>query len=107
MIMKTKLLILGMFVFGFAISAHAQKITPEIRKEQIKQQKRITHGVKTGELTRKETAQLKKQQATIIFTKKKAKADGIVTKKERTEIYAKQAHLSKNICVKKNNEITR
>jgi len=107
MIMKTKLLILGLFVFGFAISIDAQTTTPNIKKEQIKQQKCIAHGVKTGELTRKETAKLKKQQASVNFTKRKAKADGVVTKKERAKIHAEQAQLSKQICVKKNNEVTR
>jgi glycerol-3-phosphate responsive antiterminator len=58
-------------------------------------------------LTRKELVKLEKQQASVTFTKRKAKADGVVTNKERAKIHAKQAHLSKNICVKKNNEITR
>jgi len=102
-----KLLILGMFVFGFAISVDAQTTTPKVRKEQIKQQKRIAQGVETGQLTRKETAKLSKEQASVNFTKRAAKADGVVTKKERATIHAKQAHLSKNICVKKNNKKTR
>ena len=102
-----KLLILGLFVFGFAISMEAQTSTPKIRKEQIQQQKRIAHGVKTGQLTRKETEKLNKKQASVTFTKKKAMADGVMTKKERARIHAKQAQLSHQICVKKNNKITR
>ena len=107
MIMKTKLMILGLFFFGFAITINAQTTIPKVKKEQIKQEKRIAQGVESGALTRKETAKLKKQQASVNFTKKEAKADGVVSRKERAKIHAKQAQLSKQICVKKNNKITR
>ena len=105
--MKMRLIIFGFLVFGFAVIGSAQTETPQIRKKQIKQQKRIAEGARTGELTGKEVVYLEKQQAKINHTKKKAKADGVVTRKERAKIYAKQAHLSRQICLKKNNDLTR
>ena len=96
--MKIKVLIIGMFLFGFGISAQAQKCgTRSVKKTQIKQQKRIQHGIKSGELTRKEAVGLQAQQVHINRTKKRAKADGIVTPKERAIIGKKQYKASKNI----------
>ena len=102
-----KLLILGMFVFGFSFMMNAQTQTPEIRKTQVKHHKRVVHGVKTGTLTEREAATLQRKQDSVTIAKKKAKSDGVVTKKERAKIQARQAKLGKEIYLKKNNKITR
>lgn len=94
MIMKTKLMILGLLVFGFAITINAQTTNPKVRKEQIKQEKRIAQGVESGALTRKETAKLKKQQASVNFTKKEAKADGVVSEKNEQKYTQKKLNLA-------------
>ena len=100
--MKNRILIITMFLVGFALTTQAQT-TPRVAKTQVKQQKRIKHGVKNGELTRAEAVRLQKQQANIQRTKKRAKADGVVTRKERAVIKAKQTKASGNIYRKKNN----
>ena len=101
--MKIKMLIIGMFLFGFAFSSQAQTTQKKVVKTQVKQHQPIKHGVKSGELTRAEATRLKKQQSNIQRTKKAAKADGVVTRKERAVIKAKQTKASKNIYRKKHN----
>ena len=102
-----KLLILGMVVFGLCGTMEAQTQTPQIRKTQVKQHKRVVHGVKTGTLTRKEAATLQRKQDGVTVAKRKVKSDGVVTKRERAKIQARQAKLGKEIYLKKNNKITR
>ena len=101
--MTIKSIITGMLLTAFTFTLQAQTTTPNVTKTQVKQQKRIKNGIKSEELTRKETKQLARQQAHINRTKKRAKADGVVTKKERATIRRKQVNANKNIAVKKNN----
>ncbi len=102
--MKVKILMfIGMFVFGFTIQGVAQTVAPNIKVRQINQQKRIKAGVKSGELTRKETVKLQRQQLQVQRTKKRAKADGVVTKRERSQIHRQQAKASKSVYRAKHN----
>lgn len=105
--MKIQNLILAFaFIFVCTLNGQAQS-TPKLTKTQIKQQKRIKNGVQNNELTRGETKKLAQQQRNIQHTKKKAKADGVVTRKERTTIRRQQKNASANIYRKKNNNISR
>ena len=92
-----KLLISGLMIFGFfslsAGSVHPVKVT----KTQVIQQKRIKQGVQSGEITKREFIKLEKQQARIQRTKKIAKADGIVTCKERHKLKSMQKNASVQI----------
>ena len=101
--MTIKSIITGIFLIAFSFTVQAQPTPKNVTKTQVKQVKRIKQGVKSGELTKKEATQLKRQQANIQRTKKRAKADGVVTRKERAIIRKKQTNASKNIAVKKNN----
>ena len=74
-----------------------------IKHEQVQQQHRIHQGVRTGELTKKEAAQLHMQQAQIQRYKQLAKCDGKVTRKERAFIQAEQANAAQHIYRKKHN----
>ncbi|MCG8579220.1 MAG: hypothetical protein MI866_04855 [Bacteroidales bacterium] len=78
-----------------------------VKKRQVNQQVRISNGVASGELTRAETVQLQKQQININRTKKAARADGVVTRKERAVIQHKQSKANANIYRKKHNKISR
>jgi len=100
--MKAKLFLLGLLFIGFSTGVFAQA-TPTVNKRQKKQSKRIVHGVKNGELTKGETKQLIGQQVHINRTKRRAKADGNVTRKERREIHRKQRRANVNIYHKKHN----
>lgn len=84
-----------------AIGAAAQ--TPGVNKRQKKQQHKIKQGVRSGELTAKETLKLEKEQHKIQKEKREAKEDGIVTKKERVEIHQDQNQARKHIIRAKHN----
>lgn len=101
--MKKLIILSSLFMFMLSTSAFAQTTKKKVVKTQVKQQKRIHQGVKSGELTKKEVVSLQKQQQRINQTKKRAKADGKVTKKEKTAIRAKQTKASARIAKKKNN----
>jgi len=90
-----KFIILGAFILTAGLLS---------AQTQANQNKRIKQGVQSGELTKKETKQLRRQQRDIRRTKKAAKADGKVTKKEKAIINSKQKAASRNIRRKKNNE---
>lgn len=106
--MKLRALIIALFLVGFAFSTQAQSTaTPKVTKRQVKQQKRINQGVKSGELTKGETVVLQKQQKAIRKGKIHAKSDGKVTKTERARLHARQNKANRNIARKKNNNRSR
>ena len=99
-----KVILLAGLLFAFALQSSAQsEATPGTTKRQVKQTLRIAEGKSSGELTRRETKNLKRQQRHIRRTKRAAKADGIVTKREKAAIQHKQNKASRNIARKKNN----
>ncbi len=100
------LLIVTGFVFA-SNDADAQTRTPRATKRQVNQQARIHHGVKNGDLTKKEAVGLQAQQRHINRTKRRAKADGTVTRAERRQINRKQNRASRNIAIQKNDGQTR
>lgn len=94
-----------LFLIGFAIQA--QTSAPKASARQAKQKTRIAQGVKSGELTKKETKQLARQQKNVRCTKRMARADGKVTRQEKAVINKQQNRASRNIHRKKNNDISR
>lgn len=83
-----------------------QDQTPRVDKREMRQQKRIDQGVKSGQLTPKEANRLEKQQARIKKTEAKAKADGKVTPQERAKLTREQNRANRNIYKKKHNQKT-
>jgi len=83
-------------------SSHGKK-TPGINQRQKNQQKRIGQGVRSGELTAKETIRLEKEQKEIQQEKKEAKSDGTVSKEERKDIHQDQNKASRHIYRAKHN----
>ena len=83
-----KQLVLIIMIIGIAVSGiFAQSIkTPKIDKKQKVQLTKIKQGVKSGELTRFEAKKLMKQESKLQRKKQNAKADGIVTSKERKQL---------------------
>lgn len=100
--MKKILITLSLF-FAFALVASAQTKTPQINKREKNQKERIVKGIKSGDLTAKETGKLLKQQAEIRKAERKAKSDGKVTFKERLKGHRKLNQASRNIRRKRNN----
>lgn len=99
--MKKLVIIAALAIFGTTVSVQAQTATPRASHRQVNQQVRISHGAANGELTAKEAVGLQVQQAHIHRTKKRAKADGVVTPRERCKIHRKQNRASKNIAIQK------
>jgi hypothetical protein len=95
------LVIAALPAFAFAQAAPATPATPGIDKRQAEQQKRIDQGVKSGQLTNREAARLEKGQAKVQRMETKAKADGVVTAKERRQITREQNKQSKRIAREK------
>lgn len=77
--------------------------TPRVGERQANQEARIQQGVKSGELTPKETAKLEKGQDKVQKMENKAVADGKVTPKERAKLEKAQDKQSKKIAKKKHN----
>ncbi|MEO5681904.1 MAG: hypothetical protein ABIQ88_04640 [Chitinophagaceae bacterium] len=85
----------------------AQTQTPVVRERQENQQKRIGQGVKSGELTAKETRHLEAREIKIQHDKKEAKADGVVTNREKAKLHREQNRASRAIHRQKNDAQTR
>lgn len=68
------------------VTSFAATKDPKVNQRQDNQKSRISQGVKSGELTRAETAALTLNQAKIARDEHKAKADGQLTVKERIEL---------------------
>lgn len=98
-----KILVTLSLVFVFSVIASAQTNTPLVNKREKNQKQRIVKGVKSGNLTFKETGKLLKQQSEIRKAKNKAKNDGKVTLKERFRLNHKLNQASRNIKNKKTN----
>ena len=69
----------------------------EIVDREARQQKRIAEGVESGQLTPRETARLERQQAKIEADRKKAWADGTLTKQEKAKLTREQNRASRHI----------
>lgn len=104
--MKRMVAVLVILCFGlsFAFSQQQQDKTPRVHKREIRQQKRISKGIKSGQLTPKEAHHLEKQQVKIREDKANAKADGKVTPQERAKLTREQNKASHNIYRKKHNQ---
>jgi len=90
----------------FALFALMLTITTAVNAQAARsrvQHKRITQGVRSGELTRHETRQLARQQRRIRHERRDARADGVVTPGERREIRQDSRRASRNIARKKHN----
>lgn len=102
-----KLVAIGLIAITTASLIIAQAATPGIIKTQKNQRARIHQGIKSGELTKHESRQLRKQQVHIQREKKFAKKDGVVSSRERKHIKQDQKRASKNIAIKKHNRFER
>lgn len=97
--MKTKFLIIALFALGLGITnADAQ-----VRQGARNQHHRIKQGVKSGELTRAETLNLRKDQKDLRHDARLAKSDGKVTRKERKILRKEHRKDSRKIYRKKHN----
>lgn len=78
-------------------SVLAQTATPVVTQRQENQKERISQGVKSGELTKREAAKLRAEQRAIQAEKRMAKTDGTVTPAERAKLQRDQNRASRDI----------
>ena len=89
-----------------AAMASAQTATPRIDRREARQEARIHQGVRSGELTRGEAMRLQRGERHINRMEGRAKADGVVTLRERERIGRAQNIESRRIYRLKHNNIT-
>ena len=93
---KSKILAgLGLALMVMAGSASAG--TPRYDARQAHQQQRIVNGVKSGELTMRETRRLAAGQVHLARVEQRAKADGVVTARERAHMQHEENQQSRRI----------
>lgn len=97
----SSLILVGLFSAGAALAQSNQ--TPNLDKREVRQQQRITQGIKSGQLTPAETANLDKREGKLNADEARAKADGVVTKKERANLQREANKDSRKIYRKKHN----
>ena len=103
---KSSLLVAVLAAFSLPVLAQTAPAkdpaaTPGIDKRQDNQEARIQQGVQSGQLTQREAARLEKGQERVQKMEDKAKADGVVTKKERARIQHAQNVQSRHIAKQK------
>lgn len=99
MIMKVKFLLVTTLLIAIGVSnANAQ-----VKAREKNQHARIRQGVKSGELTKAEAANLAHKEKDVRQDILQAKSDGVVTPVERKEIRQDQRQASRAIYRKKHN----
>lgn len=100
--MNIKTLVSAAALTLFAAGAFAQAAsTPKVDKRQDRQEARIQQGAASGSLTPREQRRLERQQKSIANAEEKAKADGVVTKKERAHLQHRENKASRDIARQK------
>ena len=96
----TLILALVGFFAGMPL-AWGQASTPGIDARQANQERRIDQGVASGQLTQREAARLDRNENRIDRMENRAKADGVVTPRERARLHGALDQQSKAIARQK------
>ena len=104
--LRVLLLVTAVAVFAATVAA-AQTATPRIDRREARQHVRIQQGVRSGELTRGETARLRAGERHVGRMEDRARADGRVTPHERAGITRAQDRESRRIWRLKHNDNVR
>jgi len=94
--MKPQLLIAALAT-AIALPVFAQTATPGIDQRQANQEQRIDQGIASGQLNQREANRLERGQQRVDNMENRAKADGVVTARERARIQHAQKVESKRI----------
>lgn len=92
-------------VTGNPNSASSKRMQADVQRN-ANQQARIENGVKSGQLTNKETANLERGQSRVNNAEARAGANGHVGANEQKNIQARENHQSKKVYNKKHNAKT-
>ncbi len=102
----TKIAFAALATLMIALPATASAAAPPA-KRQVNQAARIDQGVRSGQLTRRETARLVREQRKINRTKKRMWSDGHLSVRERAKLNRMQNRASRHIYRAKHNRRTR
>ncbi len=91
---------------AFTVFAQDNTATPKVDRREIRQQKRIKQGERSGQLTPRESRTLERREAKIRRDEAKAKSDGKVTPAERRKLNREENRTSRAIYRKKHNRRT-
>ena len=80
---------------------------PGVNARQVHQRDRIQHGVRSGELTRRETVRLREQQRDIRQLERAYKSDGALTGAERRDLHHEQNQASRAVHNQKHDDEVR
>lgn len=102
------LVVVTVMSLGFAASVSAQNNgrcsrPRSINARQDRQKSRIRQGVRSDELTRRETARLAREQRELREQEREARADGSYTRLERAELQQELNQASRHIYRAKHN----
>jgi len=100
--MKRIIIISGLLLLLSSSAVFAQRGTASNTMRQGAQQGRIAEGVRSGELTRRETRLLEREQRKIRIEKQLVQADGKVTPAEKRFLRREQNRASRHIARQKN-----
>ena len=93
---STLLSAIGLAV-SLALASAASAGTPRYDARQHNQRERIANGVASGELTKRETRRLAAGQVHLNRVEHRAKADGVVTARERAHMQHEENQQSRRI----------
>jgi len=91
--LKTLPMVIGLVLIMVSVSWARDPIS----HRQKKQSKRITHGIKCGEITDREFARLSREQRRIGKYKRRARRDGYISHRERRRLHSMQDRASRHI----------
>lgn len=97
---KRIVVLLALFVFGFATFAFADSIDQRVRHAH----ERIERGIQSGQLNRNEAHSLKRQFHQIREDEARMRADGRLSHHERERLHRELDHLERRISHLKHNE---
>jgi uncharacterized membrane protein YebE (DUF533 family) len=96
-----RIAIVSVLLGGLLLAGAASAGTPNVDARQANQRARINQGVASGELTPREAARLRAEQAHVRRDERAAKADGVVTPRERAHLQRELDHSSADIARQK------
>lgn len=95
--MKKTMMAASLGLAAMILAGTAMAGTPRYDARQQHQRERIANGVQNGELTMRETRRLAAGQVHLNRVEKRAKADGVVTKRERAHLQHEANQQSRRI----------
>ena len=94
-------------VLAVVSASHAdtrRPLDPGVNQRQHNQRERIQQGVKSGELTRRETGRLAHEQRDVRQLEREYKSDGTLSADERRDLHQEQNEASRHIYNQKHDE---